>query len=171
MERTKCCRTDFGPSLSVPALSPFLLHSFCCRVSRRLALFRGSSVYVRQHLRPAFLFCASKRTEIGICPPPCSLVSYPRPIAGCNLLFIYLLARNHKFIFVCLCLPVPSPIRVLCLLGRVPVCSTVPRNRFSVLIGSLSFSSLACSSVQDPRGPASVSHALANNPDILVNPT
>ena len=73
VERTKCCRTDFRASLSVLALSVFCSIAFCCRVSRRLALFRGPSVYVRQHLRPVFLFPASKRTEIGICPPPCSL--------------------------------------------------------------------------------------------------
>ena len=43
------------------------------------------------------------------------------------------------------------------------------RNRSSVAIGSLPFPSFACSLVQDPRGPASFHHALANNPDSVNN--
>ena len=142
-------------SLCSCSLSVFCSIAFCCRVSRRIALFRGSSVYVRQHLRPVFLFRASKRTEIGICPPPCSLVSNPRPpIVGCNTLLCYLLAFLSIYSFVVsACVVVYT--RSLCC-RAVSLCD--PRSR---VIGSLSFSSLACSSVQDPRGPASFLHALA----------
>ena len=74
VERTKCCRTDFGASLSI--LSLFSV-CFCSIAS--IAGFRGGSSCFED--RPCtsgstsnlLLFCASKRTEIGICPPPCSL--------------------------------------------------------------------------------------------------
>ena len=119
VERTKCCRTDSE------LLSLFLLSlCFCsiasdCRVSRRLALFRGSSVYVRQHLRPVFLFCASKRTEIGICPPPCSLVSYPCPsrvVTARSFICLLVIISAYSLLF----LPVSLSIRVLCVEGPCP---------------------------------------------------
>ena len=62
-ERTKCCRTDFGASLSLLAFSVFCSIAYLCRVSRRLALFVERPECVLQHLRPVlpFLFVATSR--------------------------------------------------------------------------------------------------------------
>ena len=117
-------------------------------------------------------------------PPSCSSVSVRRnkqgsasvrrpvrfrcirscPIAGCISLFVYWLVESSTYSFV-----VPTCVVVYThslFVGPCP-CAIIGslRNRFPVSVGSLSFPSFACSSVQDPRGPASFHHALANNPD------
>ena len=51
---------------------------------------------------------------------PLFVVIIPCPITGCNTSICYLLARNHKFTFVCLCLPVSLSIRVHCVVGPCP---------------------------------------------------
>ena len=119
-------------SLCSCSLSVFCSIAFCCRVSRRLALFRGSSVYVRQHLRPVFLFCASKRTEIGICPPPCSLVSYPCPsraVTSCSFICLLVIISLYSCVCVYLC----RRLFVFSVCWAVSLCD--PRSR---VIGSLS---------------------------------
>ena len=129
-ERTKCCRTD-SELLSLLALSlHLLLHCVPVQVSWRLALFVERPECVLQHLRPVYPFCASRHTGIGICSPPCSfpLVSISCPAVGCNILLCYLFA----FISTYLSLLRPSVSAFtcdLCLLGRVPVQSSVLRNR------------------------------------------
>ena len=125
VERTKCCRTDFGASLSVSCSIAFL-----CRVSRRLALFRGTPECVRQHLRPAPFLCVSKRTGIGICSPPCSLFACIRtvPIVGCSVLIIHLFAYIYIHIFCSLRFPVSAYTRVICVEGPCPCVSLVLRS-------------------------------------------
>ena len=135
--------------------------AFLCRVSRRLALFRGSPECVRQHLRPApFPVCRSGQASASVRRPARCLPLAIRLHVFCAhrglYSFDYLFASRFKYIFACLCLPVLASLRVLCVVRAVSLCN--PR---SCVIGSLSFSSLSCSSVQDPRGPASFLHALA----------
>ena len=48
VERTKCCRTDFGASLSVLALSVFLLHRFLLQ-----GVEEARAVSRIVHVRPA----------------------------------------------------------------------------------------------------------------------
>ena len=146
----------------------FLLHRFCCRVSRRLALFVERPECVLQHLRPVLLFLCVATTGFGICSPPCSFSLYSFvPIAGCISLFVYWLVESSTYSFV---VPTCAVVYTHSLFVGPCPCAIIGslRNRFPVSVGSLSFPSFACSSVQDPRGPASFHHALANNPDILV---
>ena len=107
--------------------------AFLCRFRGGILLFRGTPECVLQHLRPASLFRASQRTGIGICSPPCSLASNLCPIAGCSLLSSYLLVNINIYSLVCvyLCwrLFVFSVLQ-----GRVPVKSSVLRNRTSLFL-------------------------------------
>ena len=113
--------------------------SFSCSVRRSEQ--RSASVRrpVRSHL---------------ICAPPWVV----------NLVLLF--ACIHKYIFV-VCVFLCRRLSVFSVL-QGPCPCVILRNR---IFGaepsdlSFSFSSLSCSLVQDPRGPASVSHALANNPD------
>ena len=81
---------------------------------------------------------------------------YSVPIAGCSVLITHLFA----YIYIRILSFVASTCISVCLRSlcrrAVPLCSL-----WSCVIGSLSFSSLSCSSVQDPRGPASFLHAPA----------
>ena len=96
VERTKCCRTDFGASLSVSCSITFL-----CRVSRRLALFRGTPECVRQYLRPAPFLCVCRSEQASAPvrrPVRCSLATNPCPswvVAPGS--FIYLL---YTYIYI-----------------------------------------------------------------------
>ena len=119
-ERTKCCRTDFGASLS-------LLLSLSSAPSRTCAGFEearavswnapSASCSTSDLFSP---FCASRHTGIGICSPPCSfsLVSISCPTVGCNILLCYLFAfiSTYSLLF----LPVSLSIRVLCVEGPCP---------------------------------------------------
>ena len=103
VERTKCCRSDSGRfSLC------FLLHSFLCRVSRRLALFRGTPECVRQHLRPAPFLCVEANRHrhlfaalFAVRRSPFACI-YSVPIADCSVLitrpFAYILIHTFSFV-------------------------------------------------------------------------
>ena len=164
VERTKCCRTDFGASLSVLARSLFSAPSLSA------AGFRGGSRCFEDRpctsgstsdLFSCFLRRSEQRSASVRRPVRFSLASNPCPIAGCNTLICYLPAfiRIYSFV-VSACVVVHT---------RSPCCRAVSLcDLRSCVIGSLSFSTLACSLVQDPRGPASFSHAFANNPDNVL---
>ena len=111
VERTKCCRTDFGASLSVSCSIAFL-----CRVRGGSRCFeeRPSASGSTSNLLP---FCASQRTGIGICSPACSLVSNLCPIAGCSVS----IRHSLSYIYIhCLRLLVSASVCVLCVEGPCP---------------------------------------------------
>ena len=126
-----------GLSLT-PAFSVFCSIAYLCRFRGGLRCSVERPECVLQHLRPVFPFCASRHTGVGICSPPCSfsLVSISCPTVGCNTLVCYFLA----FISTYLSLLRPSAsafICDLCLLGRVPMQSSVLCNRVSLSYLSL----------------------------------
>ena len=120
VERTKCCRTDFGASLSSCSFSVFLLHRLPVQVSRRPLLSRGTPrvrpaapptcfpvpCVVANRDRHLFAALFAIRSLLFIVIIPC-------PIAGCNTLFCYLLAFLSTYsLFVPFCAVVHT--RSLC---------------------------------------------------------
>ena len=117
-------------SLCSCSLSVFCSIAYLCR-------FRGGPCCLEerpecdlQHLRPVFLFLcvATHRDRHLFAALFASLVSISCPTVGCNILLCYLFA----FISTYLSLLRPSVSAFtcdLCLLGRVPVQSSVLRNR------------------------------------------
>ena len=143
-------------SFSLCSCSVFLLHRF---PSQGFEEARAASRIVRvRPAAPPTCSCLVRRSEQRSAsvrrPVRCSLVSSLCPIAGCTPLITYLLEDISIYSFVASICVVVYPRSLCC--RAVSLCD--PR---SCVIGSLSFSSLACSSVQDPRGPASFLHALA----------
>ena len=126
VERTKCCRTDFGASLSLFLLFPCL---FCSPAS--VAGFRGGSRCSWNALSASCstsdlfsCFCASCHTGIGICSPPCpfSLVPISCPTEGCNILPLFsclLVFTIYIYIFVVASICV-GVVRILCVEGPCP---------------------------------------------------
>ena len=101
VERRKCCRTDFGASLSVLALC-FLLHSFPLQGFEEA---RAASRIVR--VRPAapptcscFVRRSEQRSASVRRPVRCLLVPSLCPIAGCNPLNTCLLVDISIYSFV-----------------------------------------------------------------------
>ena len=132
---------DLIPNAS---LSVFCSIAFLCRVSRRLALFRGTPECVRQHLRPAPFLCVEANrhrhlfadlfaVRCSLFAVRCLLVSSLCPIAGCSVLIRYLLTYIYIY-FRLLRLPVSASIRVLCVEGPCPCVSLVLRKPFSLFL-------------------------------------
>ena len=112
--RTKCCRTDFGASLSSCSFSVFCSIAYLCR-------FRGGPCCLEerpecdlQHLRPVFLFlCVETYRDRHLFAALFVFVSiYFVPTVGCNFVLCYLFAfiSTYSLLF----LPVSLSIRVLC---------------------------------------------------------
>ena len=126
VERTKCCRTDFGASLSVLALC-FLLHRFLLQGFEES---RAVSRIVR--VRPAApptcfpVLCVEASRDLHLSAAlfairsPLFIVIIPCPIAGCNTSICYLLAFISIYSLVCACL-CRCPYAFSVLWGRVPV--------------------------------------------------
>ena len=128
-ERTKCCRTDFGASLSLLAFSVFCSIAYLCRVSRRLALFVERPECVLQHLRPVLLFLcvATNRDRHLFAALFALLVSIPCPIAGCNPCLVICSYLLHTYTYSLLHLSVSAYFCNLCVGRAVSPCN----HRFS----------------------------------------
>ena len=166
VERTKCCRSDSG------RFSVFCCIAFCagfrggsrCLEDRPSASGSTSAqlpflcVEADRH-RHLFAALLAVRRSLFAC-------IYSVPIVRC----IVLITRLFAYIYIRILSFVASTCISVCLRSlcrrAVPLCSL-----WSCVIGSLSFSSLSCSSVQDPRGPASFLHALAQYHDNAVTLT